>query len=216
MIIKGRCNNTACLVVIMPRSAYDLKMLFEDYNNLEEIKVEGIAFSNVSIWLFARKRAYAKYREKFSPDRLREGQQWKRDYSDFLHFRYNQSWSTLYRSGLEALSTPERLRDLLIYLQDESISIEKRVEEGLQGKYHCQGVGKNILTGLLHTFKPDAYGVWNSRTEDALKKIGQMPVITGNAGSDYLAINAVLSKLATELKTDLTTIDGLMWYISKD
>jgi hypothetical protein len=42
----------------MTRSEYDLKMLFEDYNNLEEIKVEGIAFSNVSIWLFARARTW--------------------------------------------------------------------------------------------------------------------------------------------------------------
>jgi hypothetical protein len=85
----------------MSRTAYDYKMLFEDYNDLEEIKVEGISFSNVSIWLFARKRAYEKYREKFALDRLRAGEQWKRDYSDFLHFRFNQSWSTLYRSGLE-------------------------------------------------------------------------------------------------------------------
>jgi hypothetical protein len=200
----------------MSRSAYDLKMLFEDFNNLEEIKVEGIAFSNVSIWLFARKRAYTKYREKFAPDRLREGEQWKRDYSDFLHFRFNQSWSTLYRSGLEALSDPDRLRNLLVYLQDESISIEMRVKEGLQGIYRCQGVGKNILTGLLHTFKPDSYGVWNRRTEDTLKKIGQMPMTTGNVGKDYIAINSVLSKLAAELKTDLTTLDGFMWYISKD
>ncbi len=200
----------------MSRSVYDVKMLFEDFNNLEEIKVEGIAFSNVSIWLFARKRAYAKYREKFAPDRLREGEEWKRDFSDFLHFRFNQSWSTLYRSGLGALSDPERLRDLLVYLQDESISVEMRVKEGLQGSYHCQKVGKNILTGLLHTFKPDLYGVWNNRTEDALKKIGQMPRMSGNAGKDYLAINATLTKLAAELKTDLTAIDGFMWYISKD
>ncbi len=49
----------------------DYKILFEDYNNQEEIKVEGISFSNVSIWLFARKRAYAKYREKFAPERLK-------------------------------------------------------------------------------------------------------------------------------------------------
>ncbi len=117
---------------------------------------------------------------------------------------------------MEALSEPERLRDLIVYLQDESISIEKRVKEGLQGTYHCQGVGKNILTGLLHTFKPDLYGVWNNRTEDALKKIVQMPIITGNAGKDYIAINAALTKLAAELKTDLTTLDGFMWYISKD
>ena len=200
----------------MSRTAYDYKMLFEDYNNLEEIKVEGISFSNVSIWLFARKRAYAKYREKFAPERLKEGQQWEKDFSDFLHFRFNQSWSTLYRSGLEALSDPDRLRNLLIYLQDESISVEMRVKEGLQGIYHCQGVGKNILTGLLHTFKPDLYGVWNNRTEDTLEKIRLMPAITGNAGRDYIAINATLTKLAAELKTDLTTIDGFMWYISKD
>jgi hypothetical protein len=29
-------------------STYDLTILFGDYNDLEEIKVEGIAFSNVS------------------------------------------------------------------------------------------------------------------------------------------------------------------------
>jgi hypothetical protein len=194
----------------------DVALLFEDFKNLEEIKVEGIAFSNVSIWMFARKKAYAKYREKFALDKLKEGDLWKADFSDFLHFRFNQSWSTLYRSGLEALSEPVKLRDLLMYIQDESISVERRVKEGLQGAHHCQGIGKNILTGLLHTFKPDEYGVWNNRTEDALKKIELMPTLANNAGRDYLAINKILTGLATELKTDLTTIDGFMWYISKD
>jgi len=34
-------------------------------------------------------------------------------------------------------------------------------------------------------------------------------------GAKYLAINKELARLGDELQTDLTTIDGLMWYVSK-
>jgi hypothetical protein len=78
------------------------------------------------------------------------------------------SWTTLYRTGLYALSNLEKLWKLLTFLQDESIDVELRVRQGLRGKYYCYGIGRNILTAILHMFNPDKYGVWNNRTEDTL------------------------------------------------
>jgi len=90
-----------------------------------------------------------------------------------------------------------------------------RVQQGLEGQYHCYGVGKNILTAVLHVFYPDKYGVWNSRTEDTLEMIRRTPHMTSDMGKNYLLINKELVKLKDELKTDLTTIDSFMWFISK-
>ena len=177
---------------------------------------EGVCYDNVPLWIASRKRAYAKYQERFAVSRLLAGEAWRVDYKDFLYFKNNQSWTTLTRPGLDALKEPEKLRNLLIYLQDESIRIEKRVQEGLQGEKHIHGVSQNILTGLLHTFHPDKYGAWNYRTDDALQRIKRDPIKTTEVGKNYVAINDALTKLSKELNTDLTTIDAFMWYISKD
>ena len=56
----------------------------------------------------------------------------------------------------------------------------------------------------------------DNKTEDVLKKINRMSMISGNAGKEYIAINETLTNLAAELKTDLTIVDGFMCYISKD
>lgn len=116
---------------------------------------------------------------------------------------------------MKALSDLERLWKLLTFVQDESVDVEVRVRQGLQGAYYCQGIGRNILTALLHTFSPDKYGVWNSRTEDTLNIIRRTPRPIFDAGKKYLVINNELTQLGAELDTDLTTIDGFMWFISK-
>ena len=137
------------------------------------------------------------------------------DFQNFLYFKNNYSWTTLYRSGLKASSDLKRLWKLLTFMQDESVDIRIRVRDGLVGRYHCQGIGPNILTALLHTFYTHKYGVWNSRTTDTLSIIRRTPKLTSNLGYSYHLINNELLQLAKELKTDLTTIDSFMWFISK-
>ncbi len=107
-------------------------------------------------------------------------------------------------------------REMLIFIQDESIDIGRRVRESLDGEYKCSGIGKNIVTALLHTFNPNKYGVWNTKTDKTLKAIGRMPIMTSDIGKNYVAINEKLKALAIELKTDLATIDGFMWFVSSD
>lgn len=116
---------------------------------------------------------------------------------------------------MKALSDLERLWKLLIFVQDEFVDVEVRVRQGLHGAYYCQGIGRNILTALLHTFNPDKYGIWNSRTEDTLKIIRRAPRPILDAGKKYVTINNELTQLGAELDTDLTTIDGFVWFISK-
>jgi hypothetical protein len=176
---------------------------------------EGIILDNVPLWIAARRKAYEEFRKKFSQNKLVDWEKLREDFRQFLYFKNNLSWTTLYRSGLKALSDLERLWKLLTFIQDESVDVEVRVRQGLQGAYYCQGIGRNILTALLHSFNPDKYGVWNSRTEDTLKIIRRTPRPIFDAGKKYRAINDELTKLSTELDTDLTTIDGFMWFISK-
>src|SRR4030067_2002730 len=105
---------------------------------------------------------------------------------------------------------------MVIFIQDESLNIAKRVRESLDGAHKCRGIGKNIVTALLHTFYPDKYGVWNNRTDEALKTIRRMPAMTSDAGIHHVAINEKLNALASELKTDLTAIDGFMYFLTKE
>ena len=85
-----------------------------------------------------------------------------------------------------------------------------------EGKYKVDGIGKGILTGLLHTIYPDKYGVWNGSTEKTFKKLEiYIPAITSyRKGLTYTRINSVLHTMASYLNTKLTYIDGFMWYVA--
>jgi hypothetical protein len=48
-----------------------------------------------------------------------------------------------------------------------------------------------------------------------LSIINRKPISSSGLGEKYTAINSELARLGKELKTDLTTVDGLMWYVSK-
>jgi len=77
-------------------------------------------------------------------------------------------------------------------------------------------IGKNILIALLHTFHHDKYGVWNNRTESASKTIKRLPITALDTGINCSAINEKLTRLAAEHNTDLTAIDGFMWFVSEE
>ena len=201
---------------LSPSEPVNIQTLFAEFNMLPPIVYgEGIVRQNSTLWITERRRVYKEFREKFSSDKLTSVGKLCEDYEQFLYFRNNLSWTTLYRTGLEALKQPERLWDLITFIQDESIDIRQRINKGLRGELHVKGIGKNILTALLHTLHPDNYGVWNNRTKETLEILRRSPSIGHDLGLTYLAVNEKLLQLCKELDTDLTTIDGLMWYVSK-
>jgi len=211
-----RARATEIEPIELTKDQINIDTIFDEFQRLRNFSCgEGVVFDNVPSWIIDRKRAYAVFRDKFSREKLVDWEKLHDDYRDFLYFKHNLSWTTLYRSGLKALTNLQKLWKLLTFIQDESIDVGTRVREGLVGRYYCQGIGPNILTALLHTFNPDLYGVWNSRTIDTLDIIRRTPRIATNLGHKYQLINNELNILRKELNTDLTTIDSFMWFISK-
>ena len=174
-----------------------------------------MVFKTVDSWIFARKQAYTEYSEKLSPDKLHDLGRILRDFEDWLLFKNNLSWTTFQRTGYQALKKPERLAVLLFLLQNEELDVGERVRSGLKGEKKVNGIGQGILTALLHTFYNKKYCVWNSRRKDTLEILRRPPKTYSDIGRKYKEVNNKLHELAEELNTDLTAIDGFMWFISK-
>jgi hypothetical protein len=212
----GKKNPTFSIPPLPPTETVNIYTLFAEFNTLPPISYGGGLVRQCSaLWITDRRRAYKEFREKFSVDNLINAEKLSRDYEHFLYFRNNLSWTNLHRTGLKALKQPEKLWDLITFVQDESVDIKLRINKCLQGELHINGIGKNILTALLHVMNPDVYGVWNSRTQETLEIIRRNPPLRTDLGLTYAEINKKLIELSRELDTDLTTIDGLMWYVSK-
>ncbi len=198
------------------RDDINIDSLFYKYLHYSPIYVGGgIVFETVDSWIFVRKQAYQKFRKEFSPDRLHNIQEISKDFKEWLLFKNNLSWTTLQRTGYQALKNPERLAKLLFLLQNDNLDIETRVRRGLRGKEKIRGIGQGILTALLHTFYDDKYCVWNRRTQETLEILRRPPRKHSDIGRTYKEVNIKTHELTKELKTDLTTIDGFMWFISK-
>lgn len=173
-------------------------------------------FPNPAEWVRRRNEVYSKYRKRFSPDKLDNFEILRDSFHSWLMFRNNLSWTTFQRTGSKALENPQKLANLLLYLQDENIDIATRIRGALQGSKKIDGLGDGIITALLHTFNNEEYGVWNSRTNDTLKKLHQPIFASDDLGESYIRVNNILKRLAKELNSDLTTLDGFMWFVSKN
>lgn len=198
------------------RNDINIDSLWYKYIHRSPIDVGGgVPFKTVDSWISARKQAYAEYSEKLSPDKLHDLDHVLRDFKDWLLFRNNLSWTTFQRTGYQALKQPERLAGLLFLLQNEKMDVGERIRSGLKGEMYVYGIGQGILTALLHTFYNEKYCVWNSRTKDTLNILRRPPKTHSDVGRAYKEVNSKLHELAEELNTDLTTLDGFMWFISK-
>ena len=195
---------------ITPAPSNNIQTMFENF-----LQCKTLFFDfTVSQWEEERKKSYTKLRDIFILSNLNDMNEV--DFHSFLDFNINKSWTGLQRKGKGATSDIGKLRETLAYLQDESIDIETRMDEVLKkdGRYKIAGMGKNIVTALLHIFNPDKYGVWNTRTEKALIRVGLLSKkLSVSDGNNYMKINEILINLKNYLNTDLTNIDMFMYYV---
>lgn len=199
-----------------PRNKPDLFEAFEEYKRLRNFKAgEGIIEASVDSWMAARRRAKDRYREMFNKENLEKMS--ADEFISFLYFKNNRAWTQLYRQGLQLTNDMNGLKEAIEHTQDESIDVKTRIRDVLRGgRLHPRGFGKNMATGILHTCDgQDQYGLWNNRTEEALKILKRKPPISQDLGLSYTRINNKLLRLKRELGTDLVILDGFMWYVSK-
>jgi len=132
----------------------------------------------------------------------------------FLYIENNRHWSGLNRQVNRVCGDMPTTRAALTHLVDETRPIADR----MQPVTDIKGMGKGIITAILHVAYPDKYGVWNNTSHDGLLELGLLPQTPRGAsfGERYAAVNGVLSRLAEVLEVDLWTLDAVWWFLHSD
>ncbi len=141
------------------------------------------------------------------------------DFKGFLLFRNNNHWDSLHRGGGWMTEDMTRLREALKLLVDESLSLQTRLNRLRPpgGDPMVKGLGRAVITAILQMLHPDKYGVWNNTAEGGMKALGLWPEIPRGTsfGERYETMNRVLLDTASELGTDLWTLDMLWWRVQR-
>ncbi len=163
------------------------------------------------------KEVTEKFGNIFNPDNLDELT--KENFRSFLLFKNNKHWDGIHRQVNMITENMEKLKNALKKLLDESMPIKERLDELFPKEKPnvIKGLGRAVLTPILLVVYPKKYGVWNSRSEDALKKLGRYPEFKRGASfsEKYIEINKTLLDLAYHYEISLFKLDTTMWLISE-
>ncbi|QUJ73863.1 hypothetical protein KDQ40_16325 (plasmid) [Haloarcula marismortui ATCC 33800] len=131
---------------------------------------------------------------------------------EFLRYENNRHWTGLHRQEHRLTEDMDELRGALETLVDEGEDLANRVTDV---KDTVDGMGKATLSAILLTAYPEKYGVWNNRSEEALKQLDVWPEFETGAefGERYAEVNTVLRDLSDELEIDHWTLDALLGYV---
>lgn len=156
--------------------------------------------------LLAKDKVLARYGPLFRPEGVQRIT--AEEFASFLGFENNQHWGGLHRMASNLTRDMDALRQGLALLVDERQPLAQRFTEALETVH---GLGRGIASAILLVAYPDRYGVWNGRSEVALKRLGVWPTLPRGAtsGEVYERINEVILRLRDGLKTDLWTLDLL-------
>ncbi len=160
----------------------------------------------------AKDEVLARYRPAFQPAVIEHIDE--EVLRSFLYFENNKHWSGLNRQVNRVCADMAATRTALRHLVDETQPMTER----MQPVTSIKGMGKGIITAILHVAYPDRFGVRNNTSHEGLEKLGVMPHLPRGAsfGERYAAINAVLLSLAQALDVDLWTLDTLWWLLDSD
>jgi len=164
-----------------------------------------------------KKEVLDEFQHAFTPEEIAKlsGEKLRDLFRDFLKPSSNKHWSSLARSAHRA-ANEERLPDLqkalAILLDEKELSVATRLD-----KAQIKNVSKAVLTAILQVAYPDRYGVWNTRSEEGLKRLGVWPKRERGAtlGERYESINNRLLELSKSVGIDLWTLD-VLWFSVRD
>lgn len=182
----------------------------EALGRLRAAKATAHEHAEVRNIIAAQDEVLARYSPNFRPSEIANiGEDVLRS---FLYFENNKHWTGLNRQVNRICADMVTTREALAALVDETQPITTRMEPAVAIK----GMGKGIVTAILHVAHPNRYGVWNSTSEAALVELGLMPAFERGApfGERYAAINEVLVAAAERLEVNLWTLDCLWWIVA--
>jgi len=156
----------------------------------------------------SRDKVLSRFQPIFAPEHLSELT--ADEFRSFLLFSENYHWP-LHRQWTRMCADMPRLRSVLKVLLDETQPIDKRMNAPT-----VLGMGRGVMTAVLHVAHPDKYGVWNNTSEQALKSLDLWPQFERGEpfGSRYVKLNVVLNDLARALNVDLWTLDAAFYGVT--
>lgn len=186
-------------------------VVFSDYalGQLRAAKAAMIDDLEIAEILESKDEVLARYSPAFQPDRIETLEE--EVLRSFLRFENNHHWTGLHRQVNRVCADMSATRAALADLVDETRPISQR----MQAVTEIKGMGKGIITAVLHVAYPEKYGVWNNTSNDGLDALGLLPRLPRGAsfGERYAAVNEVLVALASELEIDLWTLDTVWWFL---
>jgi hypothetical protein len=140
------------------------------------------------------------------------------EFKSFLAFKNNKHWTGIQRQGGLLTRDMNRLREALGILVDEEKPLRERLEticpKGQPG--FVKGLARAVATPILAVVYPERYGVFNDKSERALKHFGLFPHLEHGASfaDQYIAVNEVLNRLARKYKLTLLELDEVFGWFS--
>lgn len=173
------------------------------------VKDQDSDFKNITD---PRDAVFARYQPIFSLDKVNNITE--DEFLSFLLFKNNHHWTGLSRNGPKICSDMDNLKSELKKLLSENLSITERLNEVHKNVF---AMGRATITAILSIAFPDKYGVWNSTSEGALKRLDIWPKFDHGEtfGERYIKVNGVLLNLRDDLKLDLWTLDAVFYFINK-
>ncbi len=139
-------------------------------------------------------------------------------FKEFLLIKNNKHWEGIHRQQRFLTQDMNKLRKALSILADDSRKLSDRLYTLFpkNKEPYIKGLGKAVLTPILLIMFPTQCGVWNSKSEAALKELGLFPTFNrGDTFVDrYMKVNEVLNNLADEYEISLWNLDGVLGTIA--
>jgi len=137
------------------------------------------------------------------------------DFRSFLLIENNHHWEGIHRHGSKLCADMDYLQQELSSFIYGDNPIADRFDQALA---KLRGFGKATATPILLVARPDDYGIWNSVSEEFLKRLGVWPNFQRGAkpGEKYAQINQVLTRLRDDLEIDFWTLDNLWWWLDEN
>jgi HKD family nuclease len=112
-------------------------------------------------------------------------------------------------------ANPKRFQRTLKHLCDESLPIEKRIDDCLNGKDKIPEVSISLLSKVLVLHKPKIYYLHNGAVTDALEPFGLYFPRGLSFGNKYKLMNELLLNIRTQTEIDdFATLDVCIWYLN--
>jgi len=167
-------------------------------------------------WLESERQVVGRFGKMFNPKNL--DSLTKEDFKSFLLIKNNLHWESIHRQGNIITANMPILRKFLKFLLNEEIPLKERLDSPFieKGGQWVKGIGRAVMSAILLVVYPKKYGVWNSKSEAALKKVGLHPDFRAKDtfGDRYIKFNQVLLDLSQKYNISLWQLDGVLGEIA--